>query len=78
MNITIQEAQVITLQDPIVIEAVRDLFVQKKIIAKIKGLPRPIILWDGPDQYAAAGNWTNESAIVQATAILSLSSIPWA
>ena len=78
MNITIQEAQVITLQDPIVIEAVRDLFVQKKIIAKIKGLPRPIILWDGPDQYAAAGNWTNESATVQATAILSLSSIPWA
>ena len=78
MNITIQEAQVITLQDPIVIEAVRDLFVQKKIIAKIKGLPRPIILWDGPDQYAAAGNWTNESAFVQATAILSLSSIPWA
>ena len=78
MDITIQQAEVVTLTDPIVIEAVRDLFVQKKIVAKIKGLSRPIILWDGEEQYTAAGNWTNDTATVQASAVLQLSSIPWA
>jgi hypothetical protein len=78
MNIIIQEAQVITLTGPIVIEAVRDLFVQKKIIAKIKGLPRPVVLWEGDEQYAAAGNWTNETAVAQAQTVLSLTPIPWA
>jgi len=78
MDITVQQAEVVTLADPLVIEAVRDLFVQKKIVAKIQGLPRPIILWDGPDQYAAAGIWTNDTALAQATAVLQLSAIPWA
>ena len=78
MDITIQPAQVVTLTNPIVIEVVRDLFVQKKIIAKIEGLPRLVILWNGAEEYAAAGNWTNETAVAQATAVLSLSSIPWA
>jgi hypothetical protein len=78
MDITVQQAEVVTLSDPIVIEAVRDLFVQKRIVAKIKGLPRPIILWDGEEQYTAAGNWTNDTAIAQATTVLQLPSIPWA
>jgi len=78
MDITVQQAEVITLSDPIVIEAVRDLFVQKRIIAKVQGLPRPIILWDGEEQYTAAGNWTNDTIIAQATTVLQLSSIPWA
>jgi hypothetical protein len=78
MDVTIQQAQTVTLSDPIVVEAVRDLFVQQKIVAKVQGLPRPIILWDGPDQYAAAGNWTNDTAIAQASAVLQLSAIPWA
>lgn len=76
MDITLQPAQIIILKD-IKIEAVRDLFIQKRIIAKIKDLPRPIILWDGPDQYAAAGNWTNDTVFAQASAVLALSSIPW-
>jgi hypothetical protein len=78
MNITIQEAQTVTLSEPLVIEAVRDLFVQKRIIAKIQGLPRPIILWEGEEQYTAAGNWTNATALAQAQVVLALSPIPWA
>jgi len=78
MNITVQQAEIVTLSEPIVIEAVRDLFVQKRIVAKIKGLPRPVILWEGEEQYTAAGNWTNDTAIAQASAVLQLSSIPWA
>jgi hypothetical protein len=78
MDITIQQAEVVTLSEPLTIEVVRDLFKQKRIIAKIEGLPRPITLWEGDDQYAAAGNWTNDTALVQATAVLQLSSIPWA
>ena len=78
MDITLQAAQVITLPDPIVIIAVRDQFVQKRIIARIKDLPQAIILWDGSDEYTAAGNWTNESVLARATEVLALSSIPWA
>lgn len=78
MDITIQQAEVVTLSEPLVIEAVRDLFTQKKIIAKIKELPRPVTLWEGDEQYAAAGNWTNETALTQAQVVLALSSIPWA
>jgi hypothetical protein len=78
MNITIQQAEVITLSEPIIIEAVRDMFLQKKIVAKIKGLPRPITLWDGEEQYTAAGNWTNDTAVARATTVLQLPSIPWA
>jgi hypothetical protein len=77
MNVTIQQAQIVTLDDPIVVEDVRDVFVQKRIIARIKGLPRSVILWDGAEQYAAAGDWTNDTATARAVAVLSLSSIPW-
>jgi len=74
----LQPEQIITLPDPIVIQAIRDQFIQKRIIARIKGLPQAVILWDGPDQYAAAGNWTNDTVLAQASAVLALSSIPWA
>jgi hypothetical protein len=77
MDITIQPAQVVTLAEPISLDFVRDNLVDT-IIAKVNQLPRPFILWQGADQYAAAGNWTNETALAQATAVLSLSSIPWA
>jgi hypothetical protein len=78
MNIVIQEAQTVTLSEPLVIEVVRDLFVQKKIVAKIKGLPRPVTLWEGDEQYTAAGNWTNDTALAQAATVLQLPNIPWA
>jgi hypothetical protein len=77
INVVTQHEQTVSL-DSVEILAVRDLFQEKTIIARIKGLPRPIILWSGDDEYAAAGDWTNESATTQATAVLSLSSIPWA
>jgi hypothetical protein len=77
MDITIQEAQTITLDD-IKIEVVRDLFLQKKIIAKIADLPRPVVLWDGEEEYTAAGDWTNETATARAIAVLSLPNINWA
>jgi len=77
MQITLQQAQVVTL-DNVEVQAVRDLFAEKKIIARIKGLPKGIVLWDGAEQYAAAGNWTNETAAARATEVLALSSVPWA
>ena len=77
MEITLQPAQTINL-DTIVVEAVRDLFSEQKIIARIKGLPKGIVLWSGSTEYAAASAWTNESALARATEVLSLPNIPWA
>jgi len=60
--------------------AVRDDFKQQQIFAFIKGLPKPVILWKGEDEYAAAGAWTNESVLARATEVINLSasSLPWA
>jgi hypothetical protein len=77
MQITLQPAEVVTL-DKIEIQAVRDLFHEQKIIARIKDLPKGIVLWSGSTEYAAASAWTNETALARATEVLSLSSIPWA
>ena len=60
-TITIRPAQTITVED-VKILAVRDLFEEKKIIARIKDLPVGVILWEGDEEYASASNWTNESA----------------
>ena len=70
MKITIQPEQSVTL-DEIKILAVRDLFEEKTIVARIDKLPRPIVLWQGDTEYAAAGNWTNETALAKATEVLS-------
>jgi hypothetical protein len=64
--------------DTIEIIAVRDLFESQTIIARIKGLPQSVILWSGSEEYAAAGNWTNESVYNRAVEVLSLPSVPWA
>ena len=77
MQITVQPAQTIELNS-VVIEFVRDIFIEKTIIAKIKDLPRPVVLWRGETEYAAASAWDNNSALARATEILALSSIPWA
>jgi hypothetical protein len=77
INIVIQPPQTVSL-DVVEILAMIDDFDQKKITAMIKGLPKNIVLWSGDEEYAAAGNWTNETATAQTTALLSLSSIPWA
>ena len=77
IDVVTQPLQTVSL-DAVEVLAVRDLFAEKTIIARVKGLPRPVVLWSGDEEYAAAGDWTNESATAQATAVLSLSSIPWA
>jgi len=77
INVVTQPLQTVSLS-AVEVLAVRDLFQEKTIIARVKGLPRPIVLWTGADQYTAAGDWTNATATAQATAVLSLSSIPWA
>jgi hypothetical protein len=77
INVVTQPQQTVSL-DSVEIIAVRDLFEEKTIIARIKGLPRPVVLWKGEDEYAAAGNWTNESAIERAIAVLSSSDVSWA
>ena len=77
INVVTQPQQTVSLSGVEVL-AVRDLFSEQTIIARIKGLPRPVVLWQGATEYAAAGNWTNETAAAKATAVLSLSSIPWA
>ena len=77
MEITVQPAQTVNL-DNIQIEAVRDLFKEQKIIARIKDLPKGVVLWSGSTEYAAASAWTNETALARAIEVLSLPSIPWA
>jgi len=77
INVVTQPQQVVSLS-AVEVLAVRDLFAEKTIIARIKSLPRPVVLWKGEAEYAAAGNWTNDSAVAQASAVLSLSAVPWA
>lgn len=77
INVVTQPQQTVSLS-AVEVLAVRDLFVEKTIIARVKGLPRPVVLWKGESEYTAAGDWTNATATAQATTVLSLSSIPWA
>jgi hypothetical protein len=77
INVVTQPQQTVSLS-AVEVLAVRDLFQEKTIIARVKGLPRPVVLWTGEADYTAAGDWTNATATAKATAVLSLSSIPWA
>ena len=60
-TITLRPAQTITVEEVKVL-AVRDLFEEKKIIARIKDIPVGLVLWEGDAEYASASAWTNESA----------------
>jgi hypothetical protein len=77
INVVTQPLQTVSLS-AVEVLAVRDLFNEKTIIARVKGLPRPVVLWKGEAEYTAAGDWTNVTAVAKATEVLSLSSIPWA
>jgi len=77
MDITLRAAEIITIPEPLTIENIRDSFQDQKITARISRVPREIVLWEGAEAYAAAGNWTNDTALAQLSAVLSLSSIPW-
>jgi hypothetical protein len=77
INVVTQPQQTVSLS-AVEVLAIRDLFAEKTIIARVKGLPRPVVLWKGDAEYAAAGVWTNETATAKAAAVLSLSAVPWA
>ena len=77
INVVTQPQQTVSL-DAVEVLAVRDLFEEKTIIARVKGLPRPVVLWSGDEEYAAAGNWTNATAVAKATEVLASPVIPWA
>jgi hypothetical protein len=77
INVVTQPQQTVSLS-AVEVLAVRYLFNEKTIIARVKGLPRPIVLWKGEAEYAAAGEWTNASVAAQAATVLSLSAVPWA
>jgi hypothetical protein len=77
MEIVIQKQETVQL-DEIKIEFVRDLFEEKKIIARIHGLVRGVLLWSGDEEYEQAGNWTNETVLTRAQEVLSRPEVPWA
>ena len=71
-TITLQPAQTLDIDlDNITINFIRDSSNDLTIIANIRGLPRPVLLWSGEEEYAAAGVWTDESALARAKEILS-------
>jgi hypothetical protein len=77
MTITLKQAETIQFnENNIELIAVRDLFKEKKIIARIEGLPRPILLWNGEEEYNAAGNWTEETVIQRIQEVLQLPEVP--
>ena len=76
-TVKLQNSQSITI-DKIVVETVRDLFLEKKIIARIKGIPRGIVLWQGEEEYTAAGEWSNASILARATEIISSGNVTFA
>ena len=77
INVVTQPQQTVSLS-AVEVLAVRDLFQEKTIIARVKGLPRPVVLWKGEAEYTAAGDWTNATAVAKATEVLASPVIPWA
>ena len=77
MKIVVQPEIAIELSEVSVL-SVRDQMFDKKIVAKINGLPRAIVLW-GPSEYDSheATYWTNESVQQRATAVLQQTPVPF-
>jgi hypothetical protein len=77
MKVVIQPEVSIHL-DSVNILAVRDVIHEKRIIARVEGIPRGVILW-GPKEYDLdeARNWTNESARNKAVERLSQENVPF-
>jgi hypothetical protein len=75
-TITIQPAQTIDIDiDNITIDVVRDNFKEQRIIARIPDISCDVVLWDGVDEYTAAGVWTNDSALARAKELLTAGNI---
>ena len=77
MKIVIQSEISVSLTEVKLI-AVRDVVSEKKIIARIEGLPRGVVLWSGEEYDSKeAQTWTNESAARQATIRLTQTPVPF-
>jgi hypothetical protein len=77
MRIVIQSEIAVELKE-IKILAVRDLFEEKKIVARIDGLPKAVVLWSGADYDSyEAKEWTNASALERAKQRLALNPVPF-
>jgi hypothetical protein len=58
--------------------AVRDIIAERRIIARIDGIPKGVILWDKAEYDGAdAQTWTNESALQRAILKLSQTYVPF-
>jgi hypothetical protein len=77
MKIVVQKEVTVNLPEVKVL-AIRDVFEDKKIVAKIQGLPRGIVLW-GPEDYDShlASTWTNESVQTRAKEVLKQIPVPF-
>jgi hypothetical protein len=76
MEIILQKEEKVVLEH-VKILAVRDFFEKKMIVAQIENLHRPVILWEGDEEYESAGNWTNHTALLRAIDVLSRPEVPW-
>ena len=77
MKIVIQSEIAVEMEEVKVL-AVRDQFLDKKIVARINGLPRGVVLW-GPSEYDShpASEWTNESVQARAVEVLQQNPVPF-
>lgn len=65
--ITVRPAQTIEVDiDSIYLESVTDSSTAQTIIGRAPALQRDFYLWYGPEEYAEAGIWTNETALARA------------
>jgi hypothetical protein len=78
-TITIQPAQTIEIDTTnLVLTKVTDSSTDLIITATIPSIWRDIILWQGAEEYAAAGIWTNESALARAKALIDAGDVRFA
>lgn len=77
-TVTIEPAQTVDIDTTkLILTKVTDNQVDT-ITATVQGLWRDIILWKGAEQYAAAGTWTNETALAQAVNLINSGSVIFA
>ena len=70
-TITLQPAQTVDIDtSTLVLQRVTDSSTSQIITAVIDNLYRDLILWQGSEEYAAAGIWTNESALARAKELI--------
>ena len=70
-TITLQPAETVDINtDNLILSRVIDSSTEQLITATLQNIYRDIILWQGSTEYAAAGIWTNESALARAKELI--------